>query len=241
MSTSSRPRRIDTAVIAAAGSGSRFGNLRKPKGFLNIAGRPLIEYSLEALQSHGITTFIVGTGYQAHFYEGYRQFSLVTSHNADYRTTGSLQTLRRLSDRVTGDVLLLDSDVLYDPYCVGELIDCPRPDVVLLGREDHQRDCVYVETKGGRVVGMSKNRADLTSAEGVLVGLSKISYETWGQIMEFADTADGLTAHHDWAFMHTRNPFYPLVLDDLLFTEIDDDEQLAYAMNVVYPKLSLRV
>lgn len=223
-----------TAVIAAAGKGSRLG-IKKPKGFLNIAGKPLIEYSLEALAEHGIEKFIIGTGYKAEYYDNYKRFNITTMRNDDYERSGSLQTLYRCRHLINEDVLLLDSDILYEPYCIGKLLEDSQPDMILLGSEENQQDCVYVDVHAN--VKMSKDKKDIPFAVGVLVGITKISHETWHQVMKYAETSGAWNQHHDWAFMHTKNQFGLLVLHDLIFTEIDNDKQLAYALNVVYPKL----
>ncbi len=222
-----------TAIIAAAGKGSRFNNLKKPKGFLDIGGKPLIQHSIEALKNHGIERFIVGTGYKSEYYKNYKEQEIVTVPNDDYERSGSLQTIYRCRNLVDENVLLLDSDILYEPYCIRELLNDKRPDVILLGSEKGQKDCVYVDNNAK----MSKNRNEIPYPAGVIVGITKISRETWHQVMEYAAKPEAWQEHHDWAFMHTKNKFGLLVLSDLLFTEIDDDEQLNFALSI-YPKLS---
>lgn len=46
----SGPKIMNTAIIVAAGTGSRFGSER-PKQFLEILGKPIIQYSLERFES----------------------------------------------------------------------------------------------------------------------------------------------------------------------------------------------
>jgi len=47
-----------TAIIVAAGAGVRMGT-RRPKAFLDLAGRPIVEHSLRAFQDHARITAIV--------------------------------------------------------------------------------------------------------------------------------------------------------------------------------------
>ena len=56
------------AVILAAGDGGRLRplTLDTPKVVLEIGGRPLISYSLDALAAAGVSEIAVVTGYQAH-------------------------------------------------------------------------------------------------------------------------------------------------------------------------------
>lgn len=54
------------AIIMAAGKGSRLGSLTKgkPKSFVEIKGKKLIEYNLQLLQKYHVDEIIIVTGYQ---------------------------------------------------------------------------------------------------------------------------------------------------------------------------------
>ena len=58
---------ITDAVILMAGTGSRLraGDKPLPKPLVPIGGRPLISYTLDALQQVGITTLHVVVGYES--------------------------------------------------------------------------------------------------------------------------------------------------------------------------------
>ncbi len=96
--------RVDTAVILAAGMGTRLkGHTQeKPKGFLEIDGDSLIERSIKHLLDHGISRIVIGTGYfHEHFDELKNKFpGITTLRNVDYATTGSMYTLYVVRDLV---------------------------------------------------------------------------------------------------------------------------------------------
>jgi 2-C-methyl-D-erythritol 4-phosphate cytidylyltransferase len=55
---SSRAAASVTAVIAAAGSGERLG-AGGPKAFVSLAGRPMVEWSVDAFQAAGVAAIVV--------------------------------------------------------------------------------------------------------------------------------------------------------------------------------------
>jgi 2-aminoethylphosphonate-pyruvate transaminase len=60
-----------TAVILAAGMGIRLGSelTDRPKGFLELGDRPIIEESVQRLSDAGIERIVIVTGYGAEHYE----------------------------------------------------------------------------------------------------------------------------------------------------------------------------
>ena len=115
-----------TGVILAAGMAKRLRPLTdtKPKCLLEVAGRTLLERTVDAMHQAGITEFVVVTGYRAdqirdfltaHF----SQFTFHFLHNADYEHNNNIYSLW-MSGQVVRDkeFLLMDSDILCDPAAV---------------------------------------------------------------------------------------------------------------------------
>lgn len=109
---------IKTAVILAAGMGTRLGERTKnqPKGFLMLDEKPIVEQSICKLLEMGIEKIVIGTGYLAEAYERlatrYPQITCV--RNDEYEKTGSMYTLYNLKDHISDDFLLLESDLIYE-------------------------------------------------------------------------------------------------------------------------------
>ena len=113
-------------VILAAGMAKRLRPLTdtKPKCLLEVAGRTLLERTVDAMRQAGITEFVVVTGYRAdqirdfltvHF----SHFTFHFLHNADYEHNNNIYSLW-MSGQIVRDkeFLLMDSDILCDPAAV---------------------------------------------------------------------------------------------------------------------------
>lgn len=236
-----------TAVILAAGMGTRLKGHTKerPKGFLEIDGESLIERSIKHLIDHGISTIIIGTGYfHKHFDDLRKKYSGITTlRNVDYATTGSMYTLYVVRELIKGPFLLLESDLLYDPVSLNHLLTDPRPDIILASGRTNSGDEVYIQhSPAGMLQNMSKDRSKLTHISGELVGISKISISLLEKMVEFAvahfakganmmnyeDALVGASVHHD---------IFIKVVEDLAWCEIDDENHLKRALELVYPKI----
>ncbi|MDR2160291.1 MAG: 2-aminoethylphosphonate--pyruvate transaminase [Treponema sp.] len=182
---------IRQAIIMAAGMGLRLKDrtAEMPKGFLEIDGFPIVEWSVKKLVAAGVEEIIIGTGHCAEWYgrlaEQYPCITLV--HNGAYAATGSMETLALCAGRAAGSVLILESDLIYDDIGLFVLKNDPRPNVVLASGKTGSGDEVYLEADGeGRLLGNSKRKDDLRSVYGELVGITKLERKV----------LDAMTAFH---------------------------------------------
>src|SRR5688572_21137460 len=237
---------VDTAVILAAGMGTRLKDhtQERPKGFLEIDGQSLIERSIKHLIDNGISRIVMGTGYfHEHFDELKNKFpDITTLRNVDYATTGSMYTLYVVRELVKRPFLLLESDLLYDPAALNFLLADKRPDIILASGKTNSGDEVYIQhSTTGLLQNMSKDRSQLKHISGELVGISKISsallekmvtfagnhFSKGKRMMNYEDALVGASIEHD---------IFIKDVDDLAWWEIDDENHLQRALNLVYPK-----
>jgi len=239
---------VTTAVILAAGQGTRLGKEARgqPKGFLRLGERPIVEESVLRLAALGIEDVIIVTGFAAASYEELARAypSLVrTVHNPEFRSSGSMYSLHCARGATGGPFLLLESDIIYEPRALQVLLDHPSMDVILLSGPTAAGDEVFVETREGNLVAMSKDRSRLGGAvAGEMVGISKVSSELFALMERIATTAFGESLAYDYetdclvAAARERRIACEVV-PDLLWAEIDDPGQLRRARERVYPRL----
>lgn len=237
---------VRTSIILAAGIGERLINKLekdKPKGFIDLGGRSLIERSIDNLKSIGISKIIFGTGYLSGYYEALEDNqSIFCVKNHSFANTGSFFTLYNLNNHLHEDFLLLESDLLYEKRALNVLINHSKSDVILVSGSTDAGDEVFIEVdKNNCLFALSKNPNDLSDVYGELVGISKISLDTYQILCEWAknNMEQAKQIHYEEALVKIsdKRDIYVEKIKDLVWTEIDTVEQYRRAFDYVYPKL----
>ncbi|OAN51499.1 NTP transferase domain-containing protein [Magnetospirillum moscoviense] len=110
------------ALILAAGRGSRMLALTedRPKGLVELAGRPLLDYQLAALTGAGCGPIGAVTGYMADALEGR---GLTLFHNPRWAQTNMVASLACAEEWLQdGPVVVSYSDIFYQAQAVQALL-----------------------------------------------------------------------------------------------------------------------
>jgi 2-aminoethylphosphonate-pyruvate transaminase len=233
-----------TAVILAAGRGIRLGPLGRtiPKGFIELHphGPPIVVESITRLRSRGIRRIVVVTGHLRGFYDALaaRTPDVVTLHNPRFAATGSLASLACARALVAGDMLLLESDLVYESRALDAALESPWPDVVVVAGPTGSGDEVYVAAEHGRITAISKERALAPSSVGELVGISKISRPLFERLLHEAER-DPSAEYETGALarLAPEHPLYAAYVADLVWAEIDTPSDFERVRRQVYPGL----
>ncbi|MDR3139267.1 MAG: 2-aminoethylphosphonate--pyruvate transaminase [Treponema sp.] len=246
---------IRQAIIMAAGMGTRLKDRTalKPKGFLEIGALPIVEWSVKKLTAAGVEEIIIGTGYGAEWYEElalkYSNITLVKNDN--YASTGSMGTLALCAERACGAALILESDLIYDDIGLFVLINDERPNLILASGKTNSGDEVYLEADGEqRLLGNSKQKEDLSSIYGELVGITKLEKPVLEAMSAYcrAHAADLPRMDYEAAMsavsrdaLAGKLPGDRVILirkiEHYLWREIDDENHFALARDITYPRI----
>ena len=237
---------VNIAVILAAGLCNRLSHYisGQPKGFLQIGNLSLIERSIHIILRNNISKIIIGTGYQEHFFDNLKckYPQILTKKNEIYDQTGSFYTLYNLKNLIDDNFLLLESDLLYEERAVTCLQKNIAKDVILASGKTNSQDEVYIEAdKNHLLVNMSKNKNDINSVSGELVGISKISLETFQKVCAlYKNRPEELKKiEYELAFasLSQSDPIKIDVIEDLVWTDIDTEDHLNRAKSLIYPRI----
>src|SRR3990167_9637603 len=226
-------------VILAAGMGSRIRSIHvKPKGFITLGAKPIIQESICKLKAAGIEDILIVTGYASEEYatlaSNYSDVSIV--YNAEFAHYGSLYSLYCARYWVRSDFLLLESDLIFEASAITDIIQCPHPNVILLSGETQATDEVYVEAHDQKLIRMSKQRSQLNEADiyGEFVGINKLSFNDYHRLVYCLEQDSQLlhTGCYDeqgLIAMTNYTDVFCLKKQNLLWSEIDNEYQLTRA------------
>ncbi len=230
---------ITTAVIMAAGLGTRFGAKTEliPKSFIEVSGKSMIRRSIETLIDCGIQRVIIGTGYKSELFDGlkvdYPQVETIFSEK--YATTNSMWTLDLCKELVgSDDFLLLESDLIYEKRAITALLEDCHDNIMLISDVIKFQDQYFVEHNSESVLtNCSVNKDDLTVC-GELVGIFKISNGFYAELTKYYQTQREAAPKMGYEFgvLHiaqTTQRMHTLKVQGLQWYEIDDDNDLLYA------------
>ena len=239
--------KIKTAVIMAAGLGSRFGDMTEtiPKGFIKVGELSMVERSIQTLIDCGIDRIIIGTGYHREAYEAlatqYPQ--IISCFSLRYAETNSMFTLWNCRDVIADDsFLLLESDLVFQKLAITSLLDCPHPDIMLATPVTKFQDQYYVEVDSDSVLKRCSTNKDELNVYGEMVGIHKISHAFYKEMCEDyarkVENAPKLGYEFELEdISRSRRPLHVLKEDDLKWYEIDDPADLAFAEEHILPYL----
>ena len=238
------------AVIVAAGMGTRIRPLSNeiPKAFIEIGDVPLIIRSLDNLNSIGIKDVIIVVGYMEEYFRtqlgsNFKEIKITYVLNNEYANTGSMYSLSQTEGIIDDDILLLESDLLYEQRALDILINSPEPSEILVAPLSGSGDEVYIIVNNeNELIDLGKNIMNKTEAIGELVGISKLSLKFLSDLYKKAkeDYQRNENNYHYEESIFKLSKTYPIkckLIENLSWIEIDNYKDLKIALEEIYPKI----
>ena len=163
---------IDTAVLLAAGGGTRLRSVAVSKPLCVVAGKPLIDHAIERLASAGIARVIVTLGYHAEMIDAHLAardwpVQVETVRTSDWQLPNGVSARAARSLLGSKPALLAMCDHLVDPALYARVAAAGPGAGLRLGidrRLGHDwvdpDDVTCVATDGDRIVAIGKGLAE---------------------------------------------------------------------------------
>ena len=174
------------AVVLAAGEGTRLRPLTsdRPKCLVELAGRPLLHWQLDALAAAGVEDITIVTGYRDdQITAGTRRV-----HNPRFDETNMVASLMCARDAFDGsdDVLVAYSDIVYEPRLVRAVAADTAPVSVVIDRAwralwelrmaDPLGDAETLRLgESGQILELGRRAQRYDDIEGQYIGLTRVA------------------------------------------------------------------
>lgn len=129
------------AIILAAGMGSRLGRYTKDntKAMVEVNGKKPIENSLDILNECGVYEVIIVVGYKkeklmSFLGETYKDIKIKYIVNEKYNNTNNIYSLYLAKEEFNDDIILLESDIIFEKSLIEKLIKDKNKDLVAVDK-----------------------------------------------------------------------------------------------------------
>ena len=142
------------AIILAAGYGNRMRPLtdNEHKTLLKINNITIIDNIIDSLVTNSINKVVIVTGYRAdelrnYLLDNYNDVNFQFVHNKDFRTTNNIFSLSLAFKKteIDSDIILIESDLIYDHKIIGNLIKSSKKNIALVSKYHSGMDGTVVK------------------------------------------------------------------------------------------------
>ncbi len=233
------------AIILAAGKGSRLDQTGETvKCLLKFGSSTLVELQCNSLRKCGINQISVVVGFEAERVRRTCGPGIEYIENPIFEKTNSLYSLWLARQCFSEGFVVINSDVLFHPQLLWDLITARREDALLVSyREETEygEEEMKVKVRGGRVLDISKDM-DPSEADGENVGIVKFGPSGAKFLQEQMAPLVENGVLRSWApraFLEfaKRRPLYVVGTRGFPWTEIDFPQDYQRAQEEIYPQI----
>ena len=236
-------------IILAAGKGARLDGSQGeiPKCLISLGDSTLLERQVNCLRQAGIEEIAVVVGFGAEQVHQSGGRSLHYVENSVYDKTNSMYSLWLAREFFSDGFLVMNSDVLFHPQMLRDLLTARHDDALLIAFRDEKTPAygdeeMKVKVRRGQIVDISK-QMDPAEADGENVGMAKFSAAGARLLLEQMDalvTGGNLRYWAPRAFLEfaKRKPLYAVGTRGFPWTEIDFPEDYQRALHEILPLIS---
>jgi len=222
-------------IVIGAGRGRRLmpTTADAPKCFAEVAGKRLLDWTVEAFHANGLDRVCFIGGYQIDKVKrDYPQFEF--RHNTDWENNNILASLFCAADVMDEPLICCYSDVLFTPDIAGRLAASPADmalgvDTAWLERYEHRShhppdDAEKVTTINGQVTRIHRGISE-DDAHGEYIGVAKFSAAGAARLRKFYERRQAEFAGRPWREAASFEKAYKI----LLFQDmIDEGERFTH-------------
>lgn len=238
---------IDEVIIPAAGLGSRMAEITRdrPKCMAPFLGGTILSRLLRQVAEYSPRRIHIVGGHRADVlakYLGRNEFASLPInllHNAEYASTNSFASVAVALEQARGQLMLVNSDVVYDADVIRRMVESRAPFAFAIDRQTYSEESEKLVTNSdGRVVQIAKTVIAVDAA-GCSLDLYRVNLgqdaEVWRRMIEVFAQRPGARKRLFEDFLDhalLAIPFSCVETDGLEWYEIDTAAELRDAERV---------
>ena len=239
------------SIILAAGVSKRLRPLTDttPKCLLKIGHENLLERTIENVLSNNVNDFIFVTGYKEEMIKDFvnNRFPGINRTfitNPDYENNNNSFSLWMTKEFVKGNILLLDSDILFDEKIITLLLTSGHENCLAVNFTDNldEEQIKVILDKENRVVEIGKE-ISIEKSAGESIGIEKFSGYFMKELFAILDrkisVENNVNEFYEASFQEvinkgdSRNSIYASDVSDFTCIEIDTVQDYENAQKII--------
>ncbi|MFC1898970.1 bifunctional sugar-1-phosphate nucleotidylyltransferase/acetyltransferase [Chloroflexota bacterium] len=187
---------VKQAIILAAGEGQRLRpfTVNKPKPMLSIAGKPILQYVIEALVQNGIRRIVLVVGYRREQILNYvgsgSKFGAEITYINQEKQLGTAHALEQVKEVADNEFLVLSGDDMIEEDTITRFCMVPA-DALLVKRAENTARYGVVTMSGGMVQGITEKLVEAKS-DIVNTGIYSFTREIFSFTKNHLDIPDAI-------------------------------------------------
>jgi len=223
------------AVILAGGEGQRLRpfTANRPKVMLFIAGKPILQYVVEALAQNGIRNLVIVIGYRREEVFDYmgsgERFGVDITYATQEKQLGTAHALAQAKDVTEDEFLVLPGDNLIEADAIAQFV-AVKPEAVLVKRVDNPARYGVVTIEKGVVKDIAEKPKEAKSnvASTGIYAFTKQIYDFIEPELDIPDVLNNMIAQGkqlraqetDGTWLDVAYPWDILSLNDAVLRQI---------------------
>lgn len=199
----------------------------------------LIDRTLTLLSCNGFNHIIMVVGFKAHLFEKYASDIVHIVKAPNYKYAASMASLAVVKESIHEDFILIEGDTFYEAKVLEALSNTSHRNCLAITEESGSGDEAFVETEQGFITKISKDKHQLCNFEGELMGICKISYETYQRMIQKWSVCSNSLVNYEYMLMDCTSVLErPYIhFTNLIWGEVDKREDFDRLCNYIYPRL----
>lgn len=199
----------------------------------------LIDRTLSILREIGVDRIVLIVGYRSELFDKYRSEDVVIYKASNYEFSGSMASLAAASDEIDDDFLLVEGDTFFEKKVLEQLGAIEDGNCLVATEESGSGDECYIESQSGFITKISKDKHRICRFEGELLGISRISYETYQAMLSKWRKSNNSYLNYEHVLMDVTKPLDRpfLFFKNLIWGDVDCPDDFKRLKEVTYRAL----